>query len=170
MNTTADAPLDVPKDAARADGEQRVAPDRRSEPTSVWGSFPLAGQRMRNRRAEEHQQQYFVDRFSSAMLLLILMLVGASLLDAVLTIRLIEAGGREVNPLMDRVLNQGLMPFLMVKYLLTVLGLPILLIFKNFYLFGTQFRVGHLIPAILVLYAMLVAYQLALMYMHVGLY
>jgi hypothetical protein len=153
----------------RASDEMRTQPDRRREPTNPWGAFPPAGRRMRNRRADERLRPYFVDRFSTALLVVVLMLVIASLVDAVLTIRLIDAGGGELNPVMDRLLRHGVLPFLLGKYLLTVIGLPVLLIFKNYYLFGTRFRVGYVIPLTVILYAVLIAYQLVLMHRCPGL-
>ena len=103
------------------------------------------------------------DRFPPALLAFLLMLLIASLLDAVLTIRLIEAGSGEVNPVMNRLLEHGVLAFLLGKYLLTVIGLPVLLIFKNHYLFGTRIRVGYLIPFLVALYAVLIGYQCVLM-------
>jgi hypothetical protein len=45
---------------------------------------------------------------------------------------------------------------------LTVVGLPLLLIYQNHYLFGTRIRVGYMIPFTLVLYAVLIVYQIVL--------
>lgn len=154
------AASDVP---AESDIDQRTSPDRRQQPTSPWAAFPPAGQRMACRRASEHWRPYFVDRFSSVMFIVILMLIIASIADAILTIQLIAAGAREINPLMDHLLDYGILPFLIGKYVLTVAGLPVLLIFKNYYLFGTRLRVGYLIPLAVALYAILIGYQLALM-------
>ncbi len=148
--------------------DQRTHSDQRQEPTSAWAAFPPAGRRMRNRRAAEHCRPYFVDRFSTILLLLVLMLLIASITDAVLTIQLIQAGGREINPLMARLLEHGVVPFMLGKYLLTVIGLPLLLVFKNFYLFGTRIRVGYLIPMFVAMYVLLIGYQLLLIGQHVG--
>jgi hypothetical protein len=148
--------------------EQRNVPDRRQTPTSPWRLFSQPGRRERNRRAGEHQQSYFVDRFSPVMFVGVLALVAASLVDAVLTMQLLFAGGKEVNPLMDNLLSYGVGPFVLGKYVLTVAGLPLLLIFKNHYLFGTRLRVGYLIPMTVALYMVLIAYQLVLMHNHVG--
>ena len=104
--------------------DKRTQPDRRKQPTSPWGALPPAGHRTRNRRADEHRRPYFVDRFPPALLAFLLMLLIASLVDAVLTIRLIESGGGEINPVMNRLLEHGVLPFLLGKYLLTVIGLP----------------------------------------------
>jgi hypothetical protein len=142
--------------------EQRAKSDRRKEPTSAWDAFRLAGRRMQNRRTDEHRLPYYVDRFSRGMLLCIFMLIFASLIDAGLTVHLLYAGGEEINPLMDRLLNHSIEAFVIGKYALTVVGLPLLLVFKNHYLFGTRLRVGHLIAVVVALYCVLIVYQVVL--------
>jgi hypothetical protein len=154
-------PVGVP---AELGVEKRTLPDRRETPTSAWAALPPAGQRLKNRRADEHRRPYFVDRFSSATLLFIVMLLIATIVDAVLTIHLLRAGAEEINPLMDHVLDHGIRPFLLIKYVLTAGGLPLLLIFQNHYLFGARFRVGYLIPMVVAMYAVLISYQLVLIY------
>jgi hypothetical protein len=123
---------------------------------------------MKNRRAHEHRQPYFTDRFSPAMLLGVLMLVLASLADAGLTVYALHGGGSEVNPLMNCLLNHGVTTFLIGKYVLTVVGLPVLLIFQNHYLFGTRMRVGYLIPVCVAMYAVLIGYQIILIDHRIG--
>jgi hypothetical protein len=150
------------------DSDRRADRDRRQTPTGPWSAFPPAGGRMASRRAQEHRQPYFVDRFSSAMFIAVVLLIVASVVDAVLTIQLIDAGAVETNPLMAHLLDHGILPFVIGKYVLTVAGLPLLLIFKNYYLFDTRVRVGHLIPMALVTYLALIGYQLALMHSYTG--
>lgn len=168
MKLVPQTPVLLPDAPAESNVDQRTQPDRRREPTGPWGALPPAGQRMACRRAGEHRRPYFVDRFSPAMFVFVLMVLAASIVDAVLTMQLIEAGAAEINPLMDRLLDHGILPFLLGKYVLTVAGLPLLLIFKNYYLFGTRFRVGYLIPAIVMMYAVLIGYQILLMHRYVG--
>lgn len=167
MNLPAELPVD-PSQPAAPGAEKRSGADRRRSPTGLSGCLPLAGRRKAQRRAEEHRQPYFVDRFSPMLLALVLMLLLASLIDAVLTIRLIQAGGTEINPLMDHLLSLGVLPFILGKYALTAIGLPLLVVFKNFYLFGTRFRVGYLFPVLLAMYGLLIGYQLVLMHRYVG--
>jgi hypothetical protein len=145
-----------------SDANQRNRPDRRQKPTSARDAFRFAGRRARNRRSAEHKLPYFVDRFLPIVLVLVLMLLIASIADAILTIRLLDAGGDEANPVMGCLLNYGVQPFLLGKYLLTVVGLPLLLIYQNHYLFGTRVRVGYMIPFTLVLYVVLIVYQIVL--------
>jgi hypothetical protein len=167
MNPPADTSSEAHDRIAESENDQRTQSDRRMEPTSAWAAFPPAGQRMLHRRANEHRRPYFVDRFSTATLVCVLLLLIASIVDAILTIQLLQAGCDEINPLMDRLLNLGVLPFLLGKYALMVTGLPVLLIFKNHYLFGTRFRVRYLIPMAVLLYAVLIGYQLVLMHRYV---
>jgi hypothetical protein len=154
----------LPALPGKAHEERRRTPDRRRRPTSLWAAFLLRGRRRRNRRAEQHVEPHFVDRFSSATFVLVLSLLGASILDAVLTIDLLRAGADELHPLMDRFLEHGIEVFLAIKYALTAGGLPLLLVFQYHYLFGTRIRVGHLIPVVVAMYAVLIGYQLVLLH------
>mgnify|MGYP007070719932 CR=1 FL=1 len=142
------------------DQDRRQLADRRERPTSPLAALPPAGQRTRARRADEHCRPYYVDRFSALMLGLIVAMLAASFADAVLTIHLLGIGWYEANPVMACLLEYGVSWFFVGKYLLTAVGLPVLLVFKNHYLFGTRFRVGYVIPAILVFYLVLIAHQL----------
>lgn len=148
--------------------ERRALDDRRQAATSAWDTLLGVGRRMFQRRSCEHQQEYFVDRFSLSTLLLVVTLLILSVVDAVITIHLLPAGCGEVNPLMAHLLDWGVVPFLVGKYILTAAGLPVLLVYKNFRLFGTRLRVFYLIPALVALYVVLLAYQVSLLYTHVG--
>src|SRR5262249_58920526 len=106
-------------------------PDGGGKPTSPWAAFAFRGRRICNRRASEHQRPYFVDRFTASMFALILLVVGCTVIDGLITLRLMTMDCEEINPVMDYFLKKGSVPFLLGKYLLTVAGLPVLLIFKN---------------------------------------
>jgi hypothetical protein len=147
--------------------ERRGLPDRREAPTGPLDALPPAGMRMRARRGEEHARPYFVDRFPAPLLVAIILLLIASMADAVITIRLIQAGGTEINPLMDLLLNRGVGPFMLGKFLLTAVGLPLLLVFGNFFIFGTRFRVKYLLTLFVGLYLALIIYQVFLLRAHV---
>lgn len=142
--------------------DKRNGPDRRNRPTSVWDTIVGSGHRLRHRRDGEHQQPYYVDRFPSTTFLLILLLLSLTVLDGILTLILVEADCHEINPAMRYLLDRGPSSFLIGKYILTSAGLPILLIFKNFRLFGTRFRVEYLIPVFVGMYLVLIAHQVLL--------
>lgn len=140
----------------------RTEPDRRRTPTSPWAAFFFRGRRSIQRRTSEHLQPYFVDRFPAHTFILILLLLGLSIVDGVITLLLLQAGCEEINPVMNHLLHQGLLTFMIGKYILTAAGIPLLLVFQNHYLFRTRFRVGYLIPLFVVMYLCLVCYQLCL--------
>lgn len=139
--------------------ENRCSSDRRRKPTSPWAAVFGQGQRIRNRRTREHYQQYFVDRFPFRALAWILLLLTLSIFDAFMTLLLLEQGCEEVNPVMEYLINQGPLSFLVGKYILTAAGIPVLLIFKNHFLFGTKLRVGYMIPIFVTMYLFLFSYQ-----------
>jgi hypothetical protein len=143
--------------------ERRLGPDPRHEPTEFWDSVFSAGERMLNRRAVDRHLPYFVDRFPPITMALILALLVLTVVDGVLTIELVDVDCQELNPIMRHFLGNGPLCFLFGKYVMTTAGLPVLLVFKNFPLFGTRFRVGYLIPVFVLLYAGLVAYQVQLL-------
>jgi hypothetical protein len=64
--------------------------------------------------------------------------------------------------LMGHLLDYGVPAFLVGKYGMTAIGLPILIVFRHHYLFGTRFRVEYLVPIALVLYTALITYQFIL--------
>jgi hypothetical protein len=115
------------------------------------------------RRAPEHRRSYLVDRFSASMWIAMLLILVLSMVDAFITLYLLDFDCHEVNPLMRHLLNNGVLAFVLGKYALTAAGLPLLLLFKNYFLFGTRFRVGYLIPAIVVMYVVLLIYQVHLL-------
>ena len=145
------------------DQDRRDQSDRRQAPGGLWGLFHWGGHRERNRRSSEQHHDYLVDRYSVLTLALIVLLLAFSMVDAVITLDLLGADHEEINPVMKHLLNKGLLPFLLGKYVLTAAGLPLLLIFKNYFLFGTRFRVGYLIPAFVAAYVVLLGYQFLLL-------
>ncbi len=63
---------------------------------------------------------------------------------------------------MGYLLSQGVLAFVIGKYMLTVLGLPILLIFQDHLLFGIL-RVRNLMPMCIIAYLILLDYQISLL-------
>jgi hypothetical protein len=144
---------------------RRGLPDRRRVPTGPWDTFRLAGRRACVRRRSERQGVYFLDRFDALTLALIVSLLGLTIVDGVLTVELLDVNSEEMNPLMGHLLARGHTAFFLGKYILTALGLPFLLVYKNYPMFGTRFRVGYLLPVFLGLYLVLVLYQMVLLQM-----
>lgn len=146
-----------------SDSGRRAGSDRRRGPTAPLDAFRGAGRRTWVRRREERQGAFFLDRFDAFTLALIVALLGLTVVDGVLTIELLDVNSEEFNPLMHHLLTRGHTAFLLGKYILTAAGLPFLLVYQNYRMFGTRFRVGFLFPVFLTLYLTLVVYQVHLL-------
>jgi len=108
---------------------------------------------------DERRGVYFVDRYDAMTLAMIVSLLTLTIADGVLTIELLDANSGEFNPFMAHLLLQGHNVFLLGKYILTAVGLPFLVAYKNYPMFGTRFRAGFVLPVFVGLYIVLVFYQ-----------
>jgi hypothetical protein len=101
--------------------ERRRQSDRRAQPTSFWSALRFGGRRRAFRRAGEVDRA-FVDCPSQRVAVLLFVVVGASILDALCTLLFIQSGGGEANPLMSLVLSHGETPFVGIKMAATAIG------------------------------------------------
>jgi hypothetical protein len=79
--------------------DRRILQDRRKQPTSGLSRFTLWGRRRTFRRKEDKEKGGYVDRYSSGLLFLIILIVGLTVLDALFTIMILDNGGWEINPI-----------------------------------------------------------------------
>ena len=142
---------------------RRTGPtDRRSRPTPAISRYLFRGRRRRARRSTEAGGGYYVDHPGLKALAAAGVLLTLTLLDAAFTLRLIEGGATEENPLMAHALSRSVAAFLLTKCLLTIPSIGVLLVHKNFPLLHPRFRVRWLILGCLGVYGTLVGYELAL--------
>lgn len=136
----------------------RSGSDRRRCPTSVISRYALfGGQRKVVRREEDKKTHLFVDLYSTRLLIAIILLLCLSSLDAFLTLSLLEKGKvMEANPVMAYVLNFGIMPFTIIKFLITSVALIILCVFKNVYITRVS------LPIAIKIYFAVIVYELYL--------
>jgi hypothetical protein len=143
--------------------ERRRGEDRRRRDLPLWHPRRLHGRRAGLRREEEDSRPYFVDRVSAPVFTLLTLVLVLSVLDGLFTFALLEHGGFvEANPLMRLLLDRGAWLFFAGKYVLTVAFLPFAIVMHRYRLFGTKLRVGHLVPVVVALYVVLIAYQIGL--------
>ncbi len=95
-------------------------------------------------------------------LLLAISVLCLSTIDGLATLRLIAAGMEEANPFMRLVMASGPGHFLAAKLGMTGVGMMVLVAARRRTLLGTRIRSPHLLLAIAALYALLIAYELAL--------
>ncbi|NOZ67845.1 MAG: hypothetical protein GXP46_01025 [Deferribacteres bacterium] len=138
--------------------EKRDTPDRRKSPTPIISRYTFFGGRRRTVRREEDKNRYlFVDIYSTGLLVYVLTLLCLSILDAYLTLVLIEKGKViEANPVMAGVLGYGIMHFTIVKFVITAAALIILTVLKNLRLTRLS------LPFALYLYIAVIVYEIYL--------
>jgi hypothetical protein len=98
--------------------DRRQLPDRRRHPTTLWRALRWRGRRTGFRRQGEGRQCY-VDGLAGRIVGLAIVVYVSSLLDAFLTLRYLQAGGSEANPLMQLALMHSTALFLALKLSLT---------------------------------------------------
>lgn len=143
--------------------EKRRNSDRRKFPTRPFTKFMFKGKRRHARRVEE-DQNYYVDRYDAKYLALVLSIVVLCVFDAYFTLKIIHIGGKELNPLMIKFLDKFPEISLLMKYLVTVICLIILLIHKNFILFG-KIKAYFFLYIVFFLYFLLVLYEVFFLYL-----
>jgi len=111
--------------------ERRVCPDRRRSATPLLALFNPRGRRRGFRRDGEGDNQY-VDRLAAKTVLVAIIVVVLSCLDALFTLIHLENGGAEANPIMEAALLESVHAFLLIKAALTVLGVGVLAAHQNF--------------------------------------
>ncbi len=133
-------------------------------PTRPFSKYIFKGNRRQARRKEE-DQNYYVDRYDAKYLALVLSILLLCVCDAYLTLKIIHFGGKELNPLMIKFLDKFPEVSLFVKYVVTAICLVILLIHKNFILFG-RVKAFTFLYIIFALYFLLVFYEVYFFYFH----
>jgi hypothetical protein len=144
---------------------RRAGVDRRRKTIPSWRYLVAGGRRRGVRRAGDKQRIIILDRYSPRILAAIVGTLCLSLLDAVLTLSLIDHGAAELNPLMDYFLNKGTLIFTSVKYLLTSLAVVIFLLLDHNVLPRTRFRMSSLFTFAIASFAIVVVWEIVLIYM-----
>jgi len=137
--------------------ERRVLTDRRASATKPLCFYTFRGRRKKSRRLDE-RKNYYVDRYNVRYLVLIVAILILCFLDAYLTLLLLQVGAIELNPFMLFFIKKEVVLSMVVKYVMTATALIIILVHKNFRVFG-GLRVRNLIYAILAMYSGLVVFE-----------
>jgi hypothetical protein len=141
--------------------ETRDLTDRRAFGwrTIVFGF--LRSRRRKHRRGTE-DEPIFIDWHHPWLFFLAVGTMALSCLDAFFTLRLLELGAIEVNPVMAFAIRHGAIAFTASKMLMTGLGI-LMLVFLSRSRFFNRVRTGLFLTAFFVVYACLVCYQFVLL-------
>lgn len=146
----------------QSESGNRVRAERRIDNRARLKYLLFNGRRERIRREEDRDKVFFFDRYHPKLFAAIAAILMLSILDALLTLVLIHKGSSELNPVMAYFLAHGLLPFIIAKYLLTSMGVFILLIFKNIFLARAKIYAHSLFSAVIVAFAAVIVWELFL--------
>ncbi len=141
--------------------QQHLAPGRSGTDRRRLSLRSLVYGAWRGRRATERRTGIpagYVDRYPSSLVLAAAALFTLAMADACATLVLIEAGAREVNPVMEALLEAKPAWFVPVKLAITAFSVLMLVLHKNFSLFG-HVPASKILYVLLGLYGCLIAYE-----------
>ncbi len=144
--------------------ERRSGKDRRRNCKAQFKYFLVNGRREMARRDEDRTRSFFFDRYNQRMFAAITAILMLSIFDALLTLILIERGSSELNPVMAYFLEHGPMSFIVAKYLLTSLGVVILLIFKNVFIKKINMYTHSLFSCVIFAFSTVIVWELFLLF------
>jgi hypothetical protein len=144
--------------------EKRRGIDRRTNNKSRLKYLLFNGRRVGSRRRDDSGKAVIFDRYDQNLFLAITTILALSILDALLTLVVIQRGATELNPVMAYFLEHGTPTFIVAKYVLTSIGVLILLIFKNVFLTKIKIRTLSLFPCVIVVFLTVIAWELFLIF------
>ncbi len=113
--------------------DKRVLIDRRKQPTPGLSRFTLHGGRRRTfRRKDDQEKRGYVDLYQSALMILLTLNVGLTILDALFTIMILDDGGWEINPVVRAAIQLYGDGFWLWKLLIVSIPLALLCIHSKF--------------------------------------
>ena len=142
--------------------DRRTALDRRGKPADLCSTYMLTGGRRRlSRRRGDKRKHLIVDSYSSWLWVKLLSIYTLSLIDAYLTVFLIDLGvAEEINPVMAFYLGYGPRSFVVMKVLFTAVPLFLLCLSKDFSLTKITLRSSIMI------YLSIVIYEISILLKH----
>ena len=149
---------------ASAEMRSRAAGRTAVDDVSALRFWMGSGRRRKVRRSTDRQRVVILDRYSPKLFAVIVGILFLSLLDAVLTLYLMEHGSNELNPVMDYFLKKGPLIFTIAKYLLTSVAVIIFVILANSVVPRFKFRAKRLFPYALIAFGSVIVWEVILVY------
>lgn len=146
------------------DTDRRSGNDRRKQTGINLRSMMGNGKRRLIRRLEDRNKIFLVDHYSPKLFAAIIAIIFLSVIDALLTLFLMNHGAHEVNPVMAYYITVGPYTFFTLKFALTIIGAITLLIFRNIIPHSFKVRTYSLLYLVVGAFTMTVAWELYLVF------
>jgi len=125
--------------------------------------YTFQGGKIKTLQSSDEQYEYFANRYGSRSLLAFFTMILLCILDGQFTLKLIEKGVTELNPFMDVLIQTNIPMFWFCKIYLTVLGLYLLLLYKDFNLPIFKLKIKHVVVTIIAIYGVIVSGEIFLL-------
>lgn len=142
--------------------EQRELSDRRQQHFKSFLFSLHNGRRIKARREQETEQGFYTDHYEKWVGITVITITLLSLMDALLTLNILERGGIEVNPFMSVLLAIDTSVFLIGKFIITVVCLLFALVHINFHVLRIL-PMKTMLAAIVIFYLFLIGYEIFLL-------
>ena len=140
--------------------DKRIQKDRRRQPTPGLSRYILFGQRKGLRRRIDQEKGGYVDRYSSGLFFFLVLIIGLNVLDALLTMMILELGGRELNPIVQSVMDLCGEKFWVWKFAIVSLSMVLLCLHSRFKrVMAVCIGSGFIYLAVMLYQIFLIAYQ-----------
>jgi len=139
--------------------DRRILMDRRSHPTDGLSRFSVRGQRGNFRRQRDRRKGGYVDRYGPGLLFLLVLISGLNILDALLTMMILNDGGWEINPLVRYIIHLYGDRFWVWKFLTVSVSLVLLCLRSQFRLVTPAlFGIGAVYTGVVLFQVFLIVY------------
>ena len=142
--------------------DRRSGKDRRNHRMPEVKSLFKYGRRKGIRRQVDKYNIFYFDQYSSALFVAIVIILFLNIIDALLTLFLIDLGAVEINPVMAYFLNFGPLTFMSVKYFLACFSIIVLLIFNNVFLRKLKIHTRSLFSYAIGVFMIVIGWELLL--------
>jgi Domain of unknown function (DUF5658) len=137
--------------------DRRELRDRRNKPTPPLSRYTFFGRRKTIRRRSERQPGGYVDRYSSVLFFMLVLMMGLNILDSLFTMMILDSEGWEANPIVQSVIQLHGDRFWIWKFLLVSFCLVLLCLHSRFRL------IKGVLLALSMIYLVIILYQLFLL-------
>lgn len=158
-------PLDPALSNTGAD--RRYGGDRRTKRISNIRWLFMRGRRSGLRRLSDRRNLHFMDYYSPKIFYALVLVLILSVVDALLTLWLLENGAVELNPVMAYFLDKGADAFMAVKYLLTSIAVIIAVVLHYAFVRYLRIQFGLLLHVFAGCFAAVVVWELVLVVWYV---
>lgn len=140
--------------------DKRSGEDRRAKSGLNVRSLLSGGRRENIRRQEDTRRIFYADYYSPGLFIVIVSILFLSAIDALLTLVLLDLGAYEISPVMAYFLKFGPYTFFTSKYLLTVIPVICLFMFRNIVLRIVRISTGSVLYIMALFYLVVVVVQI----------